>query len=72
MNDEELILTPKELAHYLRLNQQTIYRMVARGDIPVIRIGRTVRFRKAVIDDWLNAKTEGKEKPTTKKKGSTR
>jgi excisionase family DNA binding protein len=68
MNDEELILTPKELAHYLRLNLQTVYRMVARGDIPTIRIGRTVRFRKSVIEDWLEGKTEFKPRGIKKKK----
>jgi len=52
MADE--IMTVKELAEYLKLNFQTVYRKVQNGEIPGSKIGRGWRFQKSVIDQWLS------------------
>jgi len=52
MADE--IMTVKELAEYLKLNFQTVYRKVQNGEIPGSKIGRGWRFQKSVIDRWLS------------------
>jgi len=52
MADE--IMTVKELAEYLKLNFQTVYKKVQRGEIPGSKIGRGWRFQKAIIDRWLS------------------
>jgi excisionase family DNA binding protein len=41
------LLTVAEVAEGLRVSAKTIRRMVARGDLPVIRIGRAVRIMEA-------------------------
>ena len=46
-------MTVDELADYLQLNKQTVYRKVRAGQIPAIRIGKVLRFKKEVIDSWL-------------------
>ena len=51
MKDE--ILTVKQLAAYLQLNEMTIYKLAREGKIPASRIGRSWRFKKDLIDDWL-------------------
>lgn len=52
MTDE--IMTVKQLAEYLKLNFQTVYRKVQKGEIPGSKIGRGWRFQKSVIDRWLS------------------
>ncbi len=47
------IMTVKQLAEYLHLNYQTVYKKVQRGEIPSSKIGRGWRFQKAIIDRWL-------------------
>ncbi|MDR7523500.1 MAG: helix-turn-helix domain-containing protein [Armatimonadota bacterium] len=47
------ILTAQELARYLRVHEMTVYRMIQRGDLPALRVGRAWRFRKDQIDRWL-------------------
>lgn len=47
------ILTVKELAEYLKLNEKTAYRLAARKDIPGFKIGGSWRFRKSEIDAWI-------------------
>jgi len=59
MADE--IMTVKELAEYLKLNFQTVYKKVQRGEISGSKIGRGWRFQKAIIDRWLT-----EEKAVTK------
>ncbi|MFB3882563.1 MAG: helix-turn-helix domain-containing protein [Armatimonadota bacterium] len=46
-------MTAEELADYLRLDRQTIYRKFRRGELPGVRIGRAIRFKRDVVDSWL-------------------
>lgn len=46
-------MTLQELARYLRVHEMTVYRMIQRGDLPALRVGRAWRFRKDQIDRWL-------------------
>lgn len=47
------IMTIDQLASYLQLHKQVVYRHIKKGNIPVSRIGSTIRFKKSVIDEWL-------------------
>ena len=51
----EQLLTPKTLAAYLGLAEQTIYnRHSMGGDLPpAIKLGRVLRFRPADVEAWL-------------------
>jgi excisionase family DNA binding protein len=51
------LMTVDELAEYLGVTRDTVYRKVKTGEIPSIRIGRLLRFPKKVIEDWLWQKT---------------
>ncbi|RJP56022.1 MAG: DNA-binding protein [Deltaproteobacteria bacterium] len=46
-------MTTDEVARYLRVSKASIYRLVKDREIPVSKIGRHLRFRKDVIDEWL-------------------
>ena len=47
------VMTIDQVADYLQLHKQVVYRHVKNGNIPVSRIGTTIRFKKSVIDAWL-------------------
>ncbi len=49
------ILTVSEVAEYLRINPQTVYRKAKAGEIPAVRIGRAIRFRRSELDAWLKS-----------------
>jgi excisionase family DNA binding protein len=53
------ILTVEELAAYLKVNSQTIYRRFRAGELPGVRIGRSIRFPKSVVDAWLRLRATG-------------
>ncbi|MGD8240834.1 MAG: helix-turn-helix domain-containing protein [Armatimonadota bacterium] len=49
------VMTVRELAEYLKVDPQTVYRRFRRGEIPGVKIGRAIRFKRDVIDSWLRA-----------------
>ena len=53
------IMTVHDLALYLKLSDAKIYRMAREGALPVIRIGKSWRFKKETIDDWLRNHVKG-------------
>jgi len=48
------VLTIDELAAYLRISKSTAYKLVREGQIPSQKVGRHWRFRKQMIDRWLD------------------
>lgn len=50
---ETEIMTTPEVAQYLRLAEATIYKLAQAGEIPAVRVGRTWRFKKDLIDEWF-------------------
>ena len=51
---ENEILTIEEVATYLRLTPQTIYKWAQERKIPAVKLGKEWRFRKSIIDRWLD------------------
>ena len=48
------ILTLEEVAHYLRLKPQTIYKWAQEKRIPAVKLGKEWRFRRIILDRWLD------------------
>jgi excisionase family DNA binding protein len=55
------ILTLEEVAHYLRLKPQTIYKWAQERRIPAVKLGKEWRFRKSVLDRWLDEQMLGED-----------
>jgi excisionase family DNA binding protein len=47
------LMTPQEVAHYLRVSKNKVYNLVKREDMPAYAIGGHLRFSKEQIDNWL-------------------
>lgn len=44
----------REMAALVKLSERTIGRLAAAGSIPgLIRVGKSVRFSRSVVDRWL-------------------
>lgn len=55
------ILTVKEVAEYLKVNERTIYRLATEKKIPAFRVGASWRFRKEEVDGWIASQQDGKQ-----------
>jgi excisionase family DNA binding protein len=50
----EAYMTAKEAAEYLKLAERTLVRLAHEGKIPGVKIGGQWRFRRALLDDYLD------------------
>ncbi|WP_432807223.1 helix-turn-helix domain-containing protein [Providencia alcalifaciens] len=51
MHDE--ILTLKQVADYLKVNEKTVYRLIASKKIPCFKVGHSWRFKKEDLELWI-------------------
>ena len=53
------IMTIREVAEYLKVNERTIYRLLAAQKLPAFKVGGAWRFRRTDIDSWIASQSEG-------------
>lgn len=53
---EHELMTMKEAAAYLRLSVATLASMKKNGDVPFIRLGRRIMFRKETLLNFVASK----------------
>jgi excisionase family DNA binding protein len=53
------LLEAEEVAQYLGMRTDWVYREVRAGRLPHIRLGRAVRFRRESIEAWLESRERG-------------
>lgn len=49
----EQIMTLREVAQYLGLHVMTVYKLTREGRVPAAKIGGQWRFKRDVLDGWL-------------------
>lgn len=49
------LLTTKQVQTLLRVDRTTIYRMVEKGDLPAMRVGKQWRFARSDVEQWLES-----------------
>ena len=57
--EEPMLLTVAQAAKLLQLGQDTVYTLNHRRDFPCIRIGRSVRINRELLQSWLNDNNGG-------------
>ena len=48
------IMTLEEVAKYLKLQPQTVYKWAQEGQIPAAKLGKEWRFRRSILDEWVD------------------
>ena len=51
----ERLLTVAEVADELRVSNMTVYRLIKRGDLAAIRVGKNYRIRQVDLEAYLEA-----------------
>src|SRR5579872_2827205 len=60
----ENILTIREVADLLKINEKTVYRLAADAKIPGFKIGGSWRFDRATIAKWIEEGSVASAAPT--------
>ncbi len=58
-----LALRPKDAARSIGISERLLWTMTKRGDVPHIRVGRTVLYPVDLLRDWLAKNAEGGGRP---------
>ena len=51
------VMTPQQVAEYLQLNTDTVYRLIRRRKLAATRIGRTYRIPREDLEEFLLAQS---------------
>ena len=54
-----LLLTPQQAAEALAISPRKLWSMTASGDVPHIRLGRSVRYPVADLEKWIEEQRKG-------------
>lgn len=57
----KLLLTPREAAAALSLSERTLWTLTQAGDVPSLKIGRSVRYDVNELRAWIARKQENSE-----------
>ena len=49
------ILTIKDVADYLKVNERTIYRLAASSELPGFKLGNSWRFKQSELEQYIAA-----------------
>jgi excisionase family DNA binding protein len=49
------LLTVAEVANVIRVSRMTVYRLIRRGQLKAIRVGRNYRVREDDLNDYLES-----------------
>lgn len=52
-------LTIYQIADYLQVSKEKIYKLCQRGRMPASKFGGQWRFKKGIIDKWLIRQSKG-------------
>ena len=55
---QRLLLTPREAAEALRISDRKLWGLTASGEIPCVRIGRSVRYDISDLQGWIEERKE--------------
>lgn len=63
---DQPVLTVQQVARYLNVHRNTIYRLAQRGGIPAFKVGSDWRFNRESIDAWRLAQERAVSSPASK------
>ncbi len=51
------VMDIRQAADYLGISADTLYRYASEGFVPAFKLGNRWRFRKSLLDDWMDEKS---------------
>ena len=56
------LLTTKEACALLKTKRLTLYKMVKAGEVPAFRMGRSWKFERTALENWITKRLEENNK----------
>jgi excisionase family DNA binding protein len=62
MEKAKEVMTLREASQYLGISQDTLYKYLSEDKIPAFKLGNRWRFKKDLLDRWMERKSERSER----------
>ena len=59
MSDAREVMNIRQASHYLGVSPDTLYKYVAEEVIPAFKLGNRWRFKKSLLDRWMEDRSLG-------------
>lgn len=66
--DSREVMNIRQASQYLGVSPDTLYKYVSEERIPAFKLGNRWKFKKTILDQWMEEKSTAGETKTTKKK----
>lgn len=71
MADAPEVMNIRQASEYLGVSADTLYKYVYEEKIPAFKLGNRWKFKKTILDQWMERKsTEGEERDNKKSKAA--
>ena len=71
MADAPEVMNIRQASEYLGVSADTLYKYVYEEKIPAFKLGNRWKFKKTILDQWMERKsTEGEERDNKKSKSA--
>jgi len=67
---EDRWLSVDEIAAYLGIKRDTVYKWIDQKNMPAHKVGRLWKFRKEEIDEWVKSGVANEAKDDSKNNGN--
>ena len=61
VHPEEKIMSVKEVTSFLAIDEDKIYRMCKKGELPHLKMGKLLKFRKSELITWRKKRRKDEE-----------
>ncbi len=56
MSEAREVMNIRQASQYLGISRDTLYRYISEGMIPAFKLGNRWKFRKTILDRWMERK----------------
>ncbi len=74
MTDAPEVMNIRQASHYLGVSADTLYKYVYEEKIPAFKLGNRWKFKKTILDSWMEQKSvqgEGRGRKKTRARAAT-
>lgn len=67
MSDSPEVMNIRQASEYLGVSPDTLYKYLSENRIPAFKLGNRWKFKKALLDRWMESQSSGGEVAPKKK-----
>jgi excisionase family DNA binding protein len=61
MSDSPEVMNVRQASQYLGVSADTLYKYVSENKVPAFKLGNRWKFKKTLLDRWMESKSSGGE-----------